>query len=104
MDGATFAGATFSFEAEFGDWGGKANFLGATFAGDAYFAGATFSSPAYFNKATFAGTTSFINAEMNGATSFEGATFEKRPLWFFGAKLHQSTVWCGIMAPPQEQG
>lgn len=45
MDGATFAGATFSFEAEFGDWRGKANFLGATFAGDAYFAGATFSSP-----------------------------------------------------------
>jgi len=36
---------------------------------------------------------------MNGETSFEGAIFEKEPPRFFGAKLHQGTVWRGIKWP-----
>jgi hypothetical protein len=39
---------------------------------------------------------------MKGETSFEGAKFEKEPPKFFGAKLHQGTVWRGIKWPLPE--
>jgi hypothetical protein len=83
-----FEGATFSNEARFD---------GATFSW-ADFRGATFSR-ADFDKATFGGRSSFVNAEMKGETSFEGAIFDKEPPRFFGAKLHQGTVWRGIKWP-----
>jgi hypothetical protein len=38
---------------------------------------------------------------MKGETSFEGAIFDKEPPRFFGAKLHQGTVWRGIKWPPK---
>jgi len=37
---------------------------------------------------------------MKGETSFEGAIFKNGPPKFFGAKLHQGTVWRGITWPP----
>jgi hypothetical protein len=36
---------------------------------------------------------------MKGKTSFEGAIFKTEPPQFFGAKLHQGTVWRGITWP-----
>jgi hypothetical protein len=38
---------------------------------------------------------------MKGETSFEGATFEREPPKFFGAKLHQGTVWRDIKDWPK---
>ena len=43
----------------------------------------------------------FVNAEMKDETSFEGAIFKRSRLEFFGAKLHQGTVWRGITWPPK---
>jgi uncharacterized protein YjbI with pentapeptide repeats len=121
--GANFKGATFSREAyfsgaTFSGWAsfdgaafaGKAYFTGATFPGKAHLTGATFSGGAYFDGATFSGSTTFsqaefdeatkfINVEMKGETTFEGATFLMEPPHFFGAKLHQGTVWRGITWP-----
>lgn len=92
--GTSFGGAIFS---------GVAIFEGATFSSEAIFGGATFSSGAFFEYATFSAwanfgatfgaATSFVNAEMNGETSFEGSKFLTEPPRFFGAKLHQGTVW-----------
>jgi hypothetical protein len=45
------------------------------------------------------GAGNFVSAEMNGETSFEGALFATEPPRFFGAKLHQGTVWRGIDWP-----
>jgi len=125
---ASFDGATFSGDASF-DWAtfGYAMFDGATFSGVAEFGGATFgyasfegatfSGYAMFDRATFSGEppfgstihrhlifdlgriTSFVNAEMRGETSFAGTVFEKEPPRFFGAKLHQGTIWRGIRWP-----
>jgi len=36
---------------------------------------------------------------MKAETSFEGATFKTVPPKFFGAKLHEGTVWRGIQWP-----
>jgi Pentapeptide repeats (9 copies) len=63
------------------------------------FFGATFSGEAGFRKATFGKTSRFVNAEIKGETSFERAIFGKEPPHFFGAKLHQGTVWRGIDWP-----
>ena len=41
---------------------------------------------------------------MKGETSFEGAIFDKEPPRFFGAKLHQGTVWRAITWPPTPKG
>jgi uncharacterized protein YjbI with pentapeptide repeats len=114
--GAYFAGATFSGDAYFhrATFSGSriAYFIGATFSGIAYFIGATFSGIAHFSGATFSGvagfagatfqtSSSFVNAEMKDTTSFEGAIFKTEPPEFFGAKLHQGTVWRGIAWPPK---
>jgi uncharacterized protein YjbI with pentapeptide repeats len=113
----TFSRATYFVGAAFL---GKVDFHGATFSGAAFLNGATFSGGADFNGATFSGvanfgkaildewviftsfgeTSSFVNAEMKGETSFEGAIFKNGPPKFFGAKLHQGTVWRGITWPP----
>jgi hypothetical protein len=51
--------------------------------------------------AKFQTSSSFVNAEMKDTTSFAGAIFKTEPLKFFGAKLHQGTVWRGIKWPPK---
>jgi hypothetical protein len=48
---------------------------------------------ARFSKATFGKESSFVNAKMKGETSFERATFKTEPPKFFGAELHEGTVW-----------
>ncbi|HXN87891.1 MAG TPA: pentapeptide repeat-containing protein [Methylocella sp.] len=95
--GATFARAVFG-GATFSDW---ASFRGAAFSGMAHFGGATFSDMADFDGAKFQTSSSFVNAEMKNTTSFEGAIFKTEPPKFFGAKLHQGTVWRGIKWPPK---
>jgi hypothetical protein len=37
---------------------------------------------------------------MKEEPSFEGATFKTKPPRFFGAELHQGTVWRGVSWPP----
>jgi hypothetical protein len=109
---AEFAGATFSGYASFNEatFSGCADFHGATCSSGAAFDDATFSSDADFNgvifyhetrfrKATFGEISNFVNAEMKGETSFEGAVFKTEPPHFFGAKLHEGTVWRGIVWP-----
>jgi hypothetical protein len=90
--GASFDGATFS---------GNASFGGAAFSGGASFDGAAFSGGASFGGAAFDQESSFVNAEMKGETFFEDAVFKTEPPRFFGAKLHQGTVWRGITWPPK---
>jgi hypothetical protein len=51
--------------------------------------------------AKFQTSSSFVNAEMKDTTSFAGAIFKTVPPKFFGAKLHQGTVWRGIKWPPK---
>jgi uncharacterized protein YjbI with pentapeptide repeats len=99
--GASFDGVSFSREALFGSaaFCRRASFGGAAFSGEASFFGATFSGEAGFRKATFGKTSRFVNAEIKGETSFERAIFGKEPPHFFGAKLHQGTVWRGIDWP-----
>ena len=53
-----------------------------------------------FDGAKFQTSSSFVNAEMKDTTSFNGAIFKTEPPKFFGAKLHQGTVWRGITWPP----
>jgi uncharacterized protein YjbI with pentapeptide repeats len=111
--GASFDGVTFQSVAEFIDaiFSEPATFSGATFCGNAAFHGATFSSNVLFDGATFSGRAwfvgakfhtfiDFVNLEMKGETSFEGAIFNTEAPHFFGAKLHQGTVWRGITWPP----
>jgi uncharacterized protein YjbI with pentapeptide repeats len=94
-DWAVFSGATFS------DWAifSGATFSGATFPGLADFSGASFSG-ANFRGASFRKETLFVNAKMKGPTRFEDATFSTAPPGFFGAKLHEGTVWRGVKWPP----
>jgi uncharacterized protein YjbI with pentapeptide repeats len=88
---ARFGGATFSHWASFGD---------ATFSDLAFFVGTTFLDVTNFSNASFGGTCNFVNAEMRGETLFQDAKFDRRPPRFFGAKLHQGTVWRGIKPWP----
>ncbi|WP_034998791.1 pentapeptide repeat-containing protein [Beijerinckia mobilis] len=85
-----FANATFSSQADFFD---------AKFLAGAGFESATFSSTAIFAKAAFHEESYFINTEMKSTTSFEGTKFLTEPPRFFGAKLHQGTVWHNIIWP-----
>jgi uncharacterized protein YjbI with pentapeptide repeats len=114
LSGAYFNGATFSGDASFdgATFSGSAYFSGATFSGGATFGGVTFFAMALFGGATFSGdasfdgakfqmSSSFVNAEMKDTTSFEGAIFKTEPPKFFGAKLHQDTVWRRITWPPK---
>ena len=109
---ADFEGATFSGEARFGGaiFSGRAIFGGATFSEQAIFegatffewatfGGATFSEQAIFEGATFKSEGYFINAEMKGETTFRSATFGSEPPRFFGAKLHEGTVWRDVTWP-----
>jgi uncharacterized protein YjbI with pentapeptide repeats len=70
-----------------------ASFANATFSAAADFEATAFSKLANFERTTFRSTISFVNAEMKGPTSFEAATFNAEPPRFFGAKLHEGTVW-----------
>jgi len=96
--GADFANAKFSFaafaEAKFQ----SANFSGALVSGRASFDSVIIEQADF--KATFEGQVSFVNAEMKGTTSFEHAQFRRSPPQFFGAKLHEGTVWPGRDAWP----
>jgi hypothetical protein len=46
----------------------------------------------------------FVNASMKGPTSFMGARFKGQPPRFFGAQLHEGTVWRYVSWPiPQSR-
>lgn len=112
LQGTTFSGAadfpdvTFSSFADFtgATFSGAADFTDATFSSSADFAVATFCDDAYFQGAIFRSTISFVNGEMKGPTSFEAATFSVEPPRFFGAKLHEGTVWRQIRWPIPTSG
>jgi uncharacterized protein YjbI with pentapeptide repeats len=73
-------------------------FRGAIFSQLASFDDADFSDLA-FDHAAFGSSISFVNAEMKGRTSFEAANFRSEPPRFFGAKLHEGTVWRDVHWP-----
>jgi uncharacterized protein YjbI with pentapeptide repeats len=118
FDGATFKVVTF----ECATFSGEAAFNGVTFSDTARFGGVTFSGPAHFRKATvpvylgkdtfgeerrftsFGGATSFVNAEMKAESSFEGTVFKTEPPKFYGARLHEGTVWPDHEAWPLPNG
>jgi Pentapeptide repeats (9 copies) len=85
------------FDKAFFQW---PKFSGVTFTQGIWFDDAVFSGETHFDSTTFKKSSSFVNAEMKGETSFEGATFKTEPPQFFGAKLHQGTVWRGIKRWP----
>jgi hypothetical protein len=97
---ANFEHTTFSFDADFGGatFSDLADFSGATFSDVADFTRATFSDLADFTGATFQSTLLFVNAKMNGPTLFQAATFSSPPR-FFGAELHEGTVWRQVKWP-----
>jgi hypothetical protein len=104
--GATFSGMAYFRKATFfivnfrdATFSSIANFWEATFSNLAFFNGATFADLAQFEGATFRSTTFFVNAEMKAPTSFEAATFSVAPPSFFGAKLHEGTVWRRVKWP-----
>jgi uncharacterized protein YjbI with pentapeptide repeats len=110
---ASFDGATFSKQTQFVEatFLNPVTFSGAIFCGNAVFYGATFSSSVLFDGAIFSGSArfirakfqtlpSFVNAEMKTETSFEDAIFDGTPPRFFGAKLHEGTVWRDIKPWP----
>jgi hypothetical protein len=78
-------------------------FLNATFSRATKFEKATFfddvnfesttSEEIAFTKEIFDGSSRFINAKMKSKTSFKGATFKTKPPEFFGAELHEGSVW-----------
>jgi uncharacterized protein YjbI with pentapeptide repeats len=100
FEGAIYADAHFDRAA----FASLAVFKGATFSRLADFTGATFSGRAIFSAAMFQSAASFVNAEMKETTSFEAATFSSSPPRFFGAKLHEGTVWRRVSwpAPPTD--
>ena len=99
--GASFLGATFAWRARFAraTFNGGASFSDATFTEQANFEGATFASGADFSYATFTGLPYFVNADMQSVTHFRGASFVFEPPRFFGAKLHEGTVWRDVTWP-----
>jgi uncharacterized protein YjbI with pentapeptide repeats len=101
-DQAIFSGAIFSKEANFqrARFHNHATFSGATFTGRADFSRVRFSGRASFSGAAFSKDTLFVNAEMENPTWFEDAKFSSEPPQFFGAKLHEGTVWRGVTWPP----
>jgi hypothetical protein len=98
----SFEKATFSNLADFQEvvFSGLAHFLAATFEVGVFFDRAVFLSEAFFFGATFNTVSRFDDVEMKSRTTFEMATFKKIPPEFFGAKLHQGTVWRAITWPP----
>jgi hypothetical protein len=106
--GAFFDGTMFSCLASFprAAFSGTANFNRAAFGGFANFVGTTFSGGVHFTETMFEKSASFVNAKMKLMASFECATFKLEPPKFFGAKLHQGTVWRGITWPfaPKDNG
>jgi hypothetical protein len=71
-----------------------------SFSSWADFRHATFGGQANFSRAVFARSAWFINVEMKGAASFESVTFGSQPPRFFGAHLHEGTVWRKVNWPP----
>jgi hypothetical protein len=74
-------------------------FRSAIFSNSTTFWGAKFFQGATFRGATFGAYTSFVNAKMEGPTRFEDAEFISTPPQFFGATLHEGTVWRGVKWP-----
>jgi uncharacterized protein YjbI with pentapeptide repeats len=95
---ASFRGATLPLTFFEGATLWNANFAYSTFS-RARFDGATFSGDTQFEHATFQDEAVFVNAQLEGPTSFEGATFRSEPPRFFGAKLHEGTVWRQVSWP-----
>jgi hypothetical protein len=98
---AHFRGALFSDVALFdrATFSEEAIFEGATFSNWASFQRTAFADFTDFNGATFASRAHFSNAQFEGETSFEAATFSAEPPTFFGAKLHEGTVWRHVKWP-----
>jgi hypothetical protein len=113
----SFSRATFSDVADFrtSKFSDTAHFERANFAARADFEGASFSALASFHGASFSNVANFMitkfshsvnfecvlfsdwslfeNSVFDGPTTFEAAIFAFAPPFFFGAKLHEGTVW-----------
>ena len=76
------------------------SFLKTAFSSAAKFENANFSGATDFISATFEKSSSFVNAKLKSKTSFTGAIFKTKPPEFFGAELHEGTVWPGRKAWP----
>jgi uncharacterized protein YjbI with pentapeptide repeats len=106
FNGATFSGAIFEEaiffkEADFSyaTFSTEADFASATFSGDVEFHATTFGRLTRFDFATIKSMMAFVNASMKGPTSFEWAEFRGEPPRFFGAQLHEGTVWRSVSWP-----
>jgi uncharacterized protein YjbI with pentapeptide repeats len=100
---AVFLVATFSDQADFSGtrFRGWVGFPVTTFSGRAVFSDVRFSRRAVFSGVTFGKETLFVNAKMKSPTSFEDAAFRSAPPQFFGAVLHEGTVWRRVTWPPK---
>jgi uncharacterized protein YjbI with pentapeptide repeats len=96
FEGVTFSTRTLFHSATFFD---VSTFKDATFE-YVDFTDAIFYSFANFSSSTFRDLGRFVNAKMKETTSFERAMFKITPPEFFGAELHQGTIWRGITWPP----
>ena len=64
------------------------------------FEGTTFARKASFDQATFSNQTRFVNAKFDGPASFTSVKFISMVPEFFGATLHEGTLWNEISWPP----
>ena len=100
--GTNFEFATFSERADFQSttFTGGAKFRWTRFRADAGFQSATFNGDTFFDGAVFDFDASFINTSFFSVTHFSGTTFYSKVPKFFGATLHEGTVWNGVEWPP----
>lgn len=89
LAGADFSGSQFH---------GAINFSSARFSAYSSFSACNFHEKAVFYGAHFQDA-NFIDAEFLGKTSFYNAVFHRSPPEFFGATLHESTDWRGVLWP-----
>ncbi|MBP5858157.1 pentapeptide repeat-containing protein [Marivibrio halodurans] len=105
---AFFKSATFKGDADFysATFKGDAFFNSATFKDDARFNSATFESAVGFNSAAFVMHADFTNTCFRGLTNFQGALFRSNVPEYFGASLHEGTVFHDAIWPevPRRDG
>jgi uncharacterized protein YjbI with pentapeptide repeats len=98
---ANFKLATFSRSVDFRFvvFSDYVSFDSVAFSFMAIFTSTSFSDRVNFTGAAFSALSTFVNVEMKDETLLQKVTFETAPPIFFGAKLHQGTVWRGITWP-----
>jgi hypothetical protein len=101
FDGTTFAGPVFRYGASYESqvFTAGVEFADAKFLSSANFVATTFCEGGNFRRVLFNGKVSFVNVDMRGPTSFERARFGSEPPQFFGARLHEGTIWRDVRWP-----